>query len=87
DDVESDSWDTQSDYYETHVRREVDDYFRGPQAALLGILHNSLPWEARDYAKRVGVEEIHFRRESADGNNWKVELVLASDLPSFRESA
>lgn len=85
DDAESDSWDTQSDYYESHVRREVDDYFRGPQAALLGILHNSLPWEARDYAKRVGVEEIRFRRESADGNIWKVELVLANDLSSFRD--
>ena len=87
DDIESDSLDTQSDYYRTHVRREVDDYFRRPQAALLGILHNSLPWEARDYAKRIGVEEIHFRRENAEGNNWKAELVLANGLPSFLESA
>jgi hypothetical protein len=79
DDVDSDSWDTQSDYYKDHIQREVDEYFRGPRAALLGILQNVLPWEARDCARRIGIEEIRFKRQGADGSSWRAELITSED--------
>lgn len=81
DDASADSFDTQRDYYEAHVQREVDGYFRGPRAALMGILHNSLSWEARQYAFQIGVAEIHFKRQSGDANGWTVELIQAEDVP------
>lgn len=87
DDVESDSWDTQRDYYAGHVQREVDEYFRGPQAALLGILQNGLPWDAREYARQIGVDEIRFKRHGVDGYGWEVELVLADDHRSPDKAA
>lgn len=87
DDVESDSWDTQSDYYRDHIQREVDEYFRGPRAALLGILQNGLSWEARDYARRIGVEEIRFKRQGADGGSWKVELIPTDVRPPTSKAA
>ncbi|MBB6143695.1 hypothetical protein HNQ77_001644 [Silvibacterium bohemicum] len=78
-DVEADSWDTQRDYYDAHVQREVDDYFRGPRAALMGILENSLSWDARRYAKQVGVQEIRFKTNGAAADGWKIELVFPDD--------
>ncbi len=87
DDVESDSWDTQSDYYRDHIQREVDEYFRGPRAALLGILQKGLSWEAREYARRVGVDEIRFKRQGADGYGWKAELILTDVQPPTPETA
>jgi hypothetical protein len=82
DDIEADSWDTQRDNYDAHVQREVDEYFRGPRAALMGILRNSLSWEARKYAGQAGVEEIRFKREGEAGRDWKIELVLGNDQPA-----
>jgi len=82
DDSESDSWDTQRDFFEQLVQREVDGYFRGPRAALMGILRNSLSWEVRHYAKQLGVSEIHFKRQGDEHNSWKVELILPDEPPA-----
>jgi hypothetical protein len=82
DDIEADSWDTQKDYYEAHIQREVDEYFRGPKAALMGILRESLSWEARRYAGQAGVDEIRFKRPGEGESGWKIELVLAGDQPA-----
>jgi hypothetical protein len=73
------SWDTQKDYYEAHIQREVDEYFRGPKAALMGILRESLSWEARRYAGEAGVEEIRFKRPGEGERDWKIELVLSGE--------
>jgi hypothetical protein len=82
DDIEADSWDTQKDNYDAHIQREVDEYFRGPRAALMGILRNSLSWEARKYAGQAGVEEIRFKREGEAARDWKIELLLSNDQPA-----
>jgi hypothetical protein len=82
DDIEADSWDTQKDYYEAHIQREVDEYFRGPKAALMGILQDSLSWEARRYAGQAGVDEIRFRRPGEGESGWKIEIVLSGNQPA-----
>jgi len=82
DGIEADSWDTQKDYYEAHIQREVDEYFRGPKTALMGILRESLSWEARRYAGQAGVDEIRFKRPGEGESGWKIELVLVDDQPA-----
>lgn len=82
DDIEADSWDTQKDYYEAHIRREVDEYFRGPKAALMGILRESLSWEARRYAGQAGIDEIRFKRPGEGESGWKIELIQSGDQPA-----
>jgi hypothetical protein len=82
DDIEADSWDTQKDYYEAHIQREVDEYFRGPKAALMGILRGSLSWDARRYAGQAGVDEIRFKRPGEGESGWKIELIQSGDQPA-----
>lgn len=75
DDTEADSWDTQSDYYRAQIRRKVDLYFRGERAALVGILEEALSWEARNYAERLRVKEIRFKRPTSTTSQWTVKLI------------
>jgi hypothetical protein len=82
DNIEADSWDTQKDYYEAHIQREVDEYFRGAKAALMGILQESLSWEARRYAGEAGVDEIRFKRPGEGESGWRIELVLSGNQPA-----
>ena len=75
DDCDCDSWDTQRDTYDEFVRREVNEYFRGPKASLLAILGNSLDWEANRLANKLGITEIRFRRTQLEQGHWDVEVI------------
>jgi len=74
DDVECDSYDTQRYEFERHVDRVVNEYFRGPRAALMAALEDSLSWEARRYAEQAGVKEIRFRKQEESDHGWVLEL-------------
>ena len=74
DDIESDSWETQQDYHEGQIEREVNSYFRGPKATLAALLSKALTWEARKLAEQMGIREIRFKR-SAGGSSWQPEVV------------
>ncbi len=74
DDVECDSYDTQRHEFERHVDRVVNEYFRGPRAALMAALEDSLSWEARQYAEQAGVREIRFRKQEETDHGWALEL-------------
>jgi hypothetical protein len=75
DDVESDSWDTQSEYYEEYIEREVNSYFRGPRASLIVILRKAISWEASRMAEQIGITEIRFKRSGNDQTGWQAELL------------
>ncbi len=79
DGMDADSWDTQRESFREHAQREINEYFRGPRAALLALLGEALCWEARRLAKEIGVREIHFRERSPEDHAWKIELVLKED--------
>ncbi len=74
DDVECDSYDTQRHEFERHVERVVNEYFRGPRAALMAPLEESLSWKARRYADQAGVKEIRFRKQEEIDRGWALEL-------------
>jgi hypothetical protein len=74
DDSEADSRETQADRYEEEVRREVNAYFRGPEATLLAILRGTLDYHAKSLAEGLGISEIRFTR-SEGAHNWSVDLV------------
>ena len=75
DNVESDSWDTQREYYEEYIEREVNSYFRGPRASLIAILRKSISWEASRIAEQIGITEIRFKRSDNDKTGWNAELL------------
>jgi hypothetical protein len=81
DNMDADSWETQRDSYQEDVEREVNEYFRGPRAALLALLGEALSWEARRYAKLIGVREIRFLEPDSEHSGWNVELILKQDPP------
>lgn len=74
DDVECDSYETQRHDFERHVDRVVNEYFRGPRAALMAALEDCLSWEARRYAEQAGVKEIRFRKQEETDRGWALEL-------------
>jgi len=74
DDAECDSYETQRYEYERHVDRVVNEYFRGPRAALMAALEGFLSWEARRYAEQAGVKEIRFRKQEETDRAWALEL-------------
>lgn len=59
---ECDSWETQREEYQEAIERIVNEYFRGPRAALLSLLRGAIPWEAHAYLDQLGVSEIHLKR-------------------------
>lgn len=81
DDVECDSWETQKSAFEDDVQRRVNEYFRGPKAALLALLDGALSWDVKNYAKEVGVREIRFRSPARSMHGWQVELLEEPSLP------
>ena len=81
DDLESDSWDTQRDTYENCLRRQTNEYFRGPRASLLAILREAIDWESRQLAQRIGVVEIRFKKSTSD-SPWDIELVSLPNATS-----
>ncbi len=81
DDPVADSWQTQRDSYEEYADRKVNEYFRGPRAALLALLRDSLSWEVRQYAKQLGVREIRFRDLSPEGTGWDVSISEGTTPP------
>jgi hypothetical protein len=83
DDAGADSWDTQQEYHQGQIEREVNTYFRGPRAALLALLDDALSWDMRQYAEQVGVTEIRFLKPGADEQGWKVEVVVPEGLTSL----
>lgn len=78
-DVEADSWQTQKEYWDEVVEREVNGYFRGPRATLLAMLHKAIEWEPDRLCETLGVVEIHFKRE---GRVWNVALITAPSSES-----
>jgi hypothetical protein len=74
DDSESDSWDTQRDSYANWLRRQANEYFRGPRATLLAVLRDAIDWESRQLAQQIGVVEIRFKKSASD-STWDIELV------------
>jgi hypothetical protein len=75
DDVESDSWDTQREYYEEYIEHEVNSYFRGPKASLIAMLRKAISWEASRIAEQIGITEIRFKRSGNDQTGWQAELL------------
>jgi hypothetical protein len=82
DDVDCDSWETQKSGYAEDVQRRINEYFRGPRAALLALLEDALSWDVKNYAKEVGVREIRFRKPPAGLHGWQVELITEESLPA-----
>jgi hypothetical protein len=70
-----DSWETQLENYRGDIQRRVNEYFRGPRAALLAFLRDAISYDARQYVKQTGVWEIRFRRSEEDAFSWEIELV------------
>ena len=48
----------------------------------MGILRESLSWEARRYAGQAGIDEIRFKRPGEGESGWKIELVSVGDQPA-----
>lgn len=84
DDIDADSWETQSDRYQEEVRRAVNKYFRGPKANLTAILRKAIDWEASQLAEQLGIGEIRFKRVT---NAWEVELVTSETTSSMDSTA
>ena len=70
DDPASDSWYSQRDEYDKAITRLVNEYFRGPRASLLAILRDSLDWEAKQLAQKLGVTEVRFRKIATVDGMW-----------------
>jgi hypothetical protein len=75
DDLESDSWDTQREYYQEYTEREVNSYFRGPRASLTAMLRKAIGWEASRLAEQIGINEIRFKRSGDGQAGWQAELL------------
>jgi hypothetical protein len=76
-DIESDSWQTQYDYYEGRVQEELNDYFRGPRANLI-VLLRKLSLDAHLLANRLGVTEITLQRPESNARDWNIKLLGAN---------
>jgi Histidine kinase-, DNA gyrase B-, and HSP90-like ATPase len=79
DDAEADSWETQYDNYAEDVRRDVNQYFRGPRATLMAILRGAIDYAADQLAKEIGVQQIRFTRPANGSRAWRVELFESND--------
>lgn len=75
DDCESNSWETQMETHRADIQRKVNEYFRGPRAALLAILRDAISWDAWQYVKQTGVREIRFRRKEEEACCWEIHLI------------
>jgi len=73
---EGDTWQTQMDYYETDIKRSVNEYFRGPRAGLVALLQGALGWDASNLASRLNVSQIVLKRDPLN-KRWDVELAGA----------
>ena len=76
-DLESDSWQTQFDYYEDRVQEELNEYFRGPRANLIVQLRK-LCLDANGLANRLGVTEITLQRPESNTRDWNIKLLGAN---------
>jgi hypothetical protein len=74
DDPDSDSWQTQRDYYQEVVEQAISDYFHGPRASLVSQLHRFLDSRVGHEAARLGVTEITFKRSTPQEYGWTVQL-------------
>ncbi len=72
---EGDTWQTQMDYYEGEVERVINEYFRGPRASLVALLHKGLRWDAADLASRLNVSQIKLTRDQANKSQWDIQLI------------
>ncbi len=72
---EGDTWQTQMDYYEGDIERLVNEYFRGPRASLVALLHKGLSFDATSLAARLQVSQIKLTQDQANQHRWNVELV------------
>lgn len=84
DDPDSDSRETQRDWYAKEVEREVNRYFRGPRATLIAILRGAIEYTADELADQLGVEEILFIRPKDGSRNWNIRLRESSEQSSPR---
>jgi hypothetical protein len=75
DDSDSDSWMTQRDNHAAEVEREVNAYFRGPQATLLALLRKGIGWDADRLATELNIQEIHFKRIASDPQRWVIDVI------------
>jgi hypothetical protein len=72
-DLESDSWQTQYDYYRDCIQEELNEYFRGPRANLVALLHK-LSADANGLASRLGVTEISLHRSESNPRDWNIRV-------------
>lgn len=72
-DLESDSWQTQYDYYRNCIEEELNEYFRGPRANLI-VLLNKMTVDANGLANRLGITEITLRRSQTELREWDIQL-------------
>jgi hypothetical protein len=77
DDLESDSWQTQRDYYQEQVEHQINEYFRGPRATLASMLQRLIDSSACGLASQLGVTQIRFLRSTPDDRQWTIELAGA----------
>jgi hypothetical protein len=77
DDFESDSWQTQYDYYRDCIQEQLNEYFRGPRANLMVLLHK-LSADANGLANRLGVTEITLHRSESHPRDWDIKLLGAN---------
>ncbi len=84
--VEADSWYTQRQEYEDGVRREVNEYFRGPRASLMALLNDALSWDIRHLAQQLGATEILFKK-TAENGNWEIEIRPVNQVIELRHAS
>jgi hypothetical protein len=82
DDSDSDSRQTQEEDHLKIIEREVNTYFRSPQASLVACLRRAIDWSANELAMAIGVTEIRFKRSGPCSRDWEIELVTDSQVPS-----
>jgi hypothetical protein len=78
---ECDSWETQREEYQEAIERIVNEYFRGPRAALMLLLGGAIPWEAHAYLDQLGVSEIRLSRGESRFA-WNVAIDDRESRPS-----
>jgi hypothetical protein len=71
---EGDTFDTQLDRHNSEIECMVNEYFRGPRASLVALLHASLTGDVRHLANRLNVCSITVTRTSPAEPAWKFSL-------------
>jgi hypothetical protein len=74
---EGDTWDTQWDRHSSDVDELVNEYFRGPRARLMALVHRELIRQVSSPAARLKISQIKLTREPENEHKWTVELVGA----------